>query len=209
MRTSPFASVLVVSMLASATQAAVLKSTFDADLEGWQITNTFGAQWQNAGGNPGGFAYIDNTEQQIAYMFAPAAFLGDLSAYNGHSFSFDAIQIQGGGSPWDNFENFGRLRLTGMSGTVTADLVPGTTGPGRVWTTYSVPFTGAAFGVSEGEWATLLSSVSEISLNVEGLFGPEINGVDNITLVPGTATIAPFAIMAVASLRRRGSRRTA
>lgn len=201
------AGAVALPLCAAIAHAAVIQSTFDADLEGWAISNTFGAQWQVAGGNPGGYAHIDNTEQEIAYMFAPAAFLGDLSAYNGQTFSFDAIQIEGGGSPWDNFENFGRLRITGVGGTVSADLVPGTTGPAASWTTYSIPFTAASFGVSDLEWATLLTAVTEISLSVEGLFGNEVNGVDNIRLLPVPGAIIPGALAAAGiAIRRRRAR---
>ena len=201
------ASAVALPLCAALAQAAVIQSTFDTDLEGWVISNTLGAQWQAAGGNPGGYAHIDNTEQQIAFMFAPPAFLGDLSAYNGQPFSFDAIQIEGGGSPWDNFENFGRLRITGVGGTVSADLVPGTTGPGASWTTYSIPFTAASFGVNDLTWSTLLTGVTEISLSVEGLFGNEVNGVDNVRLVPGPGAIVPGAMIAAGiAIRRRRDR---
>lgn len=196
-------SVLASIALSSAATGGILQSGFDAGLEGWLITNTIGAQWQSSGGNPGGYAHIDNTEQDIAYMSAPALFLGDLSAYDGGVLSFDAVQLGSGGGPWDNYANFGRIEISGNGIFANRDLVSGTTGPAPSWTTYSAGFTAADWGVSDADWQSLLSNVTSISLNVEGLFGGEINGVDNFTITPSPGSLGLLSAGLLCGARRR------
>lgn len=192
-----------VALACSAAHGGILHTGFDAGLEGWVITNTIGAQWQGAGGNPGGYAHIDNTEQLIAYMFAPILFLGDLSRFDGGVLSFDAIQLGSGGGPWDNFENFGRVIISSGATSASRDLVPGIVGPATNWTTYSASLTATEWGMNDAQWLALLSDVTSISLCVEGLFGPEINGVDNFTILPAPGASALMAAALALSARRR------
>jgi hypothetical protein len=211
------AAVLVTACLtapAGAWGQAPITSTFSSDVEGWTHSGAALFEQQGSGGNPDGFLYIDNSEGPITYVFAPAAFLGDLSAYDGGTFSIDANMLGIGGAGYTNPEDYGHLRVSGPGGAATADLVPGVapdnTPPFQEWATFEVAFDAAGFGVTQPEWDALLANVSELRLSVEALFGAEIQGVDNVELAPeptaGVGVAAAAALAACAGARRRGAR---
>lgn len=54
--------------------------------------------------------------------------------------------------------------------------------PEDTWTTYSVPMTASAWGVTEDEWVAILSEVVMLRISAEALWGAEVQGFDNVTL---------------------------
>lgn len=173
-----------------------------------------------SGGNPGGYFWHDNSELLFSILRAPATYHGDLSSYIGGSFSFDGIQLGNGGTFFDGpagipggfYLDYGTIQIIGPAGTAQIDLLPGgATPPLGVWRTYGVALTGAAWGLSDATFAAIMSHVTALTINIEGLWGPEVNGVDNIALrapetappsVPEPNTLALFGI-ALAVLFRR------
>jgi len=189
---------LALALVCWATPSAAFFSPFDAGLEGWTTDNGGAFTFQANGGNPGGFLQLDNNELQIAHIFAPGPFLGDLSflANVAAPIGFDGQLVAGGGSLYDAGDDYGRIRVTGGGMSASADLLPnGAVPPLGSWQRYQVPFTAATFGVSQGVWEAILANVTEIRITVEGLFGSEIQGIDNVCLSEcpfvGTTTLPP------------------
>jgi hypothetical protein len=153
-------------------------SAFDTSLEGWTHVAATAFQHQPSGGNPDGFMFVDNSEGQVCYVFAPAKFLGDLSRFEGGTIGFDGNMIGIGGSPWMDPRDYGHLRISGPGGSAEIDLEPNLP-PNGSWKSYSKPLDAATWGVSPATWTAILANVSEIRLSVEALFGAEQHGIDN------------------------------
>ena len=188
-----FVSGLLLIALSSPVHATpiIIESTFDTSLEGW-TTNDSGIFTQRpAGGNPGGYLFLDNCECTIAQILAPATFLGDLSAYVGGTFSFDGNLLGNGGSFFDGpngipggvYLDYGIVQIIGPSISAQVDLLPnGATAPLDSWQTYSVALNAATWGLSQSDFLTLMQNVTSLRITVEGLWGAEQEGIDNVRL---------------------------
>ncbi|WP_424971946.1 VPLPA-CTERM sorting domain-containing protein [Dinoroseobacter sp. S76] len=181
---------------AGAAQATTISSTFDTDVEGW--TGDGGTVSHVAtGGNPDG--YLSQTDVTGTFMFVtlPAAYNGDLSAFDGGTVGFDAIDLGGSGS---ELLGFGTLSISGAGGTASADLYAGAVAD--IWTSVSEDFTAATFGVSQMTWEAILADVSSMTLETEFIDGRvETVGIDNFEL---TAPVAPIPLPAGAVLLLSG-----
>lgn len=166
--------------------AVVITSTFDSSTEGWTGSGTNVAQ-VSPGGNPNGYLSTTDSSNTIATIFAPGAFLGDLSTFDGGSIAFDAklFQTNGGSAQ----EGFGTVTISNGSDSASLNLV---NAPAPAdWTTFSASLDAATWGLSNAAWTALLSSVTSISLVVEATFGQgEIVGIDNFTLTSGSVNPA-------------------
>jgi hypothetical protein len=190
-------------MSTAAAWGATISSDFSAGTDGWTQAGATVFQQQASGGNPGGFLYIDNSEGAVTYLVAPAKFLGDLRGFDGGVLSFDGIQLGNGGSPWQSFEDYGHITFSGPGGSATLDLLPAPGQPGTTWTTYQATFSAANFGVSQSQWSAILANVTSVQLSVESLFGAEIEGIDNIALVPEPSVGGLLGISSIALLTRK------
>ena len=178
-----------------------IQSTFDSGLEGWTavlITTT----WQTTGGNPGGF--LRGVDQPFtSYLLAPAAFLGDLSAFNGGYMSFDHIALDTAGESIAGLG--GTVEIYSGSQVASADLLT----PMTSWQTGSAPLTATAWGVSQATWTSLLSNVTEIRVIVDStLSGGNADGFDNFTIVtpePGTFLLLATGFACFGYAHRRGA----
>jgi hypothetical protein len=188
---------------AGAAHGATISSDFSTNTDGWTHTGASVFQQQASGGNPGGFLYVDNSEGAVTYLFAPAKFLGDLRAFDGGVLSFDGIQLGNGGTPWQSFEDYGHITFSGPGGSATLDLLPAPGQPGTSWTTYQAAFSAASFGVTQSQWDAILANVTSVQLSVESLFGLEIEGIDNISLVPEPTLGLLLGVGGLALLGRR------
>jgi hypothetical protein len=170
-----------------ATFAASVSSTFDTDLDGWTANNT-AAVHTPAGGNPGGFLFIDNPESTISEVLAPAKFLGDKSSFNGGTLSFDGnLLTQDAG----DFAAYGTLTFFSSSiGTASTDIVPSQPPVGQ-WVTYTADLTNTTFGITPGDWAAILADLDELRITLEGVFGGETNGFDNFKIDDGQVIPPP------------------
>jgi len=122
---------------------------------------------------------VDQTDgADLAVIRAPSAFSGDLSRFNGGLLAWDGNTLQAGGP---DYSAYGTVTISSTNGSASADVVPGRP-PTGIWVRYACEMTPAMFNVSPAQWAQILQSVTNITLNVEGIFGAEIQGIDNVTL---------------------------
>jgi hypothetical protein len=202
---------LTASLLAN---AAIIESRFDASTEGWTAANVLAGSPAHvaSGGNPGGYLFIDNTEGSVAYVSAPAAFLGNLSAFVGGTLSFDANQLTGNGQ-WigqPGSPDMGTVWIQGAGLTAMRDLHPGTM-PVNQWISMSATLTAANWGVSEADFAAIMANVTGIRVYLEATFGAETNGFDNFVIQgaadPGVPEPSAWLLtgggLVLAALRRR------
>ena len=197
-RASTFAIALAFAFGIGASRPAVaLQTSFDSGLDGW---TAFGIaiSWQSSGGNPGGYLRGDDLAD-ASYLIAPAAFLGNLSAFDGGQMSFDHIAIDLDGFPIAGAG--GEVTIFSGAQSATADLLT----PSLSWQTGSVPLTAAAWGVSQATWTGILANVTAIYIVIDSTFGVGTDGFDNFTIVPepATALLLGGGIAGVALFRRR------
>lgn len=164
----------------------VLLSSFDNNTDGWTCSNAQVAH-RPGGGNPGGYIFVDNPETTISFLIAPSKFHGDLSHFNGGTLSFDGNMLQALDPPWNApGQDYGHVTISGDGSSVTKDLVPGLPSQGS-WTTYSIPMTAGAWGLTEDQWRAMLRRVTSITVSIEAIFGREQQGFDNFMLRTATA----------------------
>lgn len=166
-------------------------STFDNDVDGWTVSNTTVSQMAS-GGNPGGFLFHDNPETTISILMAPAKFLGDLRAFNGGTFSFDGNMLQQSDPPFEAFFDYGHAEINGLPGESAVVDMALEQPPEKSWKTFNVAMTAAKWidggQLTEEQWQTLLSHVSSFVLSIEAINGQEMQGIDNIKLLPPAPT---------------------
>lgn len=172
-----------------AASAAGLTSGFNGSDEGW-TTPVGGTQtWQAAGGNPGGWVQVLDTDNNTNIeLTAPGSWLGDWSAFMGGTLSFDAKNANG--APV-TYGGFGEVRIASGSTVLVLDIAPANEPSGNQWHHYSVLLTPAAgWGAS---LAGVLTNVTSVTITGEFQAGPgEAVGFDNIsvTAVPEPASLA-------------------
>ncbi len=192
---------VVLALASSGTVWATVASTFDTDTEDW-LWGGSPVSWSATGGNPGG--YIDVVVAAYGYLSSPAKFLGDLSAYDGGTFSFDAILIDDASGNQAGSYAFGEVTISDGTNSASTDFFPWDQRPGTgSWSSYSHDFTAESFNVTQVVWDDILDNVSGLSIQVNTYQGEEEYGLDNIVLVPEPMTVGLLALGGFALLRRR------
>jgi len=185
----------LLALAAPGAQANVSEG-FDSGAAGWTAVDVvFGAytsagtavtlQHLTSGGNPGGYIQATDPSDQSFFFHAPAAFLGNLSAYAGGVLSFDSFY-----TPHDNAWT-GDPDLILSNGTTTL-FYKGAANPGADWTPVSITlaagsgwtvgsFNGTA--ASAADFAAVLPAVSLLRIRAEYYAGVvETTGLDNVML---------------------------
>ncbi len=168
----------------TAARARATESTFDTGLDGWRVlpspTNTL--TLVNSGGDPGGYARVDDVGQGgQSSLSAGAKFAG--SWQGGTSvpslISFD-FQVLAADEPLVAGPIF---QLSGPGGTARLELptsvVPGN---GR-WRTFVFALETATWTVTSGSLAGLLGNVSSFTISTDYTLGPESIAFDNVRLL--------------------------
>jgi Flp pilus assembly protein TadG len=202
---------VVLSLAAGlpAAQAADISLSFDQNAQG--VTEANGGTLTY---NPAGYLVQQDINSDDMVVVLPTSLLGDWSAFLDGTLSFDAINLSGVVSDWDPF---GLVTITGASGTVSFDIVPGAK-PTTTWATYSGTLSTANFGAS---LPAVLANVTGVTIKLESHQGydtnpmlSDYNGFDNlkVSAVPEPASVAMMlaglACVGVAS-RRSSWRRPA
>jgi len=191
--------------------SAQITSTFDASLEGW--SGQGGAvSYVPSGGNGGGFLQQQDTDGTWMTVYAPAAFLGNLSSLLGGTLSFDAKNVNNAAPDLSSAPWFGTVTIVGAA--ATASLAIAGSGPGLPladgsWHRFAAPLTAANWS---GDLAAALSDVTALSVVLEfnDTTGAEVAGLDNfrISAVPESGSAGLFAAgLSMVALRRRLSPR--
>jgi len=166
-------------------------NTFDAGLEGWTARDDrynidYFPGHDYSGGNPWGMLQMSGIEE--CDLVAPAAYLGDLSAAAGGTFTFDARRFDSMSLNLSS-PTFGRIYLDGPGGSAVSSQLSAPSAPVEgSWRQYSVAMTAANFGVSQTEFDSILSNVTSfrIGTNFFDLTFPhiveELFGFDNFVL---------------------------
>lgn len=211
--TTRFAAVALAALGAAGAARADIVSSFGSGLEGW--TGSGGAvTYAASGGNAGGHLRQQDTEGGYMAVFAPAAFLGDLSSYLGGSLSFDGLNANGvpddlAAGPW-----FGTVTITGSAGTAVRAVAGegfGHLGTDGQWRSFSAALDPALWS---GDLVAVLGNVTQLSVTLEfnDTAGAELAGFDNFRLATAVPEPTPVALL-LAGLgvvgflaRSRGSR---
>jgi hypothetical protein len=205
-------------------EVILAQSTFDADLDGWTVQGGYGLSHELAGGNPGGFALAaappPDGNNYSGQFFAPAKFLGDLTALDGNgAIRWDHRVIEIGSSPVD----FAPLQVALFSGGAAAAFA-GPASSADDWVSAEALFDEALWTVSGAAWADILADVTAIRIRGEvvnnaGSFEDAV-GLDNVFLVafeqsspvatpePSMLAGLTFAFVWLALARARRDRRT-
>lgn len=172
--------------------AVVIISTFDSDLEGWTVTGGLETH-ATPGGNPGGYLRTSDNAPSLMTANAPAAFLGDLTAFDGGTIGFDSKLFSGAGALQTRF---GEISISNGSITGTADFAAANLPD---WTTFTSAFTAAVFGLSQSDFTTLLAGVTSITLILDSRVGQgEVVGLDNFFIQNNNAIPEPSSMALLA-----------
>lgn len=186
--------------------AAQIQSLFSVDAEGWiardlncsnygSVLATHALTWQESGGNPGACVWHHDVSNYCSFFAAPAAWLGDRSAYAGGSliFSLTSTEYDWAGSDV--------VVLIG-AGLVICYPLPDLPPQPPVWGQYIVPLQASAFRynnesgavVSDASFAAVLADLDALLLPAE--FGAQVEetvGLDSVRLAPHAAAVLPIA----------------
>lgn len=197
----------LVTLFSASSYGMTISSTFDTDAEGWTGSGASVA-YVGAGGNPGGYIQVTDTGTVAPLnsgILAPAAFLGDLSAYIGGELSVDFRAISGANATL--LPVYGTVWIQGGGNEAFFDLAAAPPG-GGAWDTFTASLTAAAWGVTELVWASIMGNVTTLGISTDAFDGADVAGVDNISIsqVPLPAAIWLF-LSALGALGLYGRRR--
>lgn len=192
---------LLAALMAAALPLAAstaLAAGFDVGAEGWTTTNGGAQVWMPTGGNGGGWLQVTDITDDDFLLNAPAAWLGNWSAFAGGTLSFDAKNVNGDAPDW---APFGEVVITSGANTVTFDLVAAGNPPADgQWHHYSVSLSSVP--------AAVLANVTSLTIKGEFHAGvTEVVGLDNIEVSavpePAQAALLLGGLGLLAALRRK------
>ncbi len=197
---------LGLTLALGGTATAQIQSLFTADAEGWvardlncsnynSVLATHALTWQEAGGNPGAYVWHHDATNYCSFFAAPAAWLGDRSAYAGGSLIFSLTSTE---YDWADSDV---VVLIG-AGLVICHELPHLPPQPPVWGQYIVPLVAGAFRynnqsgavVSAANFAAVLADLDALLLPAE--FGAQVEetvGLDGVRLAPLAAAVPPAA----------------
>ncbi len=187
-------SLLVVFTTIDTVYSQNIVCTFDTNDEGWTVIDNDGSgnygkngatQYYSTDGNPGGHIEIEDNLSGPFYGVAPAKFLGDLSSYINGNISFDARAVSGDVDITTERAKFGLVTITGAWGTASLDIAD--TIPSPTYGRFEGSLSAAAWGLTESDWAQLMSNVTSITILLEYSTAPKGDdriAIDNVTVAP-------------------------
>lgn len=154
-------------------------SSFDVDSDDWSMSGG-GIYYHGTGGNPGGFIEFEDFEDGAGSFAAPSKFLGDLTIYAQGTLSFDLKNTNDNGQAM--LYGYGLVRITSGELTAEKNVVPYDTFFSD-WTSFSIPLTPDAWGVTSTRWDSILTNVTEIRILMDAQWNYNDRiGLDNFCL---------------------------
>ena len=143
----------------SAALCDVIESTFDSDLEEWQLTADGTLTWAPTGGDPGGHARVDDwATGQHMHLVSPERFHGDWG-WTGNipaMLSVDIYLAESAG--WQT--NGPVFRISGPGGSAHLELSTSAGPSQNHWQTFVIPLEKSIWTVTDGPWNDLLHKVT-------------------------------------------------
>lgn len=173
---------MVMLLLAGGLVCAQVESTFDTDVDGWQVTGDNSAAWEATTGNPGGCLSVnDHATGGMNYIVAPSKFHGDWSAMTAADSISAQIYYQHLGGGYQVYPAY-IFRIAGPGGAAYT-MVGTTYHPTEgVWTTYTAYLNPADWVIETGEWNSILDNINSVRITGEFYNGDEIVRLDNVSL---------------------------
>jgi len=174
----------------SALAAPPVVSNFEFDAEGWSIVDlnctnysavaTFPVDWFPVGGLPGGHIGAEDPSSNCYFFEAPAAYLGDRSAFVGRSLRF-ALRT--------TLSNYPQGAVLVLAGPSNLRLVHSFTPPTTEWLCYTVPLVNTSFRVgtasgpiaSVAQFNSVMAAVAALRISAEhGSIVAETSFLDSV-----------------------------
>ncbi|WP_425040744.1 VPLPA-CTERM sorting domain-containing protein [Primorskyibacter sp. S187A] len=179
----------VAVLLAGSAHALTLSQDFNnGSLNGFGVINLGAGSIANGGpdGADDPYMSIEDTGSGFMDVTFNSDWLGDLSAFDGATFSADFIQTDQATGGY--LDGFGEIRITGGGRTIGADVI--LVDPTDVWQSASAVLTAELFGVTQSQWEETLADVTVFAIRAESWSNPsETVGYDNFKLVSTTAPV--------------------
>ena len=168
----------------------VIISTFDVDNEGWTVNGGI-LYYHGSGGNPDGFIEFEDDQDGKGVFLAPGKFLGDLTPYDQGTIKFDLKNTVDNGQ--DSLSGYGNVKISSSSSSAEKNVVP--LGYYSEWTSFTIPLTANDWGLAESGWDSLISDVTEISIQMDGQWNYyDRSGLDNFSINPFSSDVKPYLI---------------
>ncbi|WP_247731021.1 alkaline phosphatase D family protein [Halovivax limisalsi] len=171
-----------------------IASTFDADADGWLISQNGGSDhpiYLESGGNPGGHISDEGARGGVTWYYqAPFKFLGDREAFYGGTLSFDCKQDE---IDWqfDPHPTEGGDVLLASGETKLVYEFRGVDEPGIEWATFEAPLSADAGWIdltsddpyaTEARFREVLANLETVRIRGEYRSGDDRSYLDNVVL---------------------------
>lgn len=144
----------------------------------WTAQGTNGISNPGNYGNGGGCLQVSDRSGVHSYGFAPAAFLGDWSTYDGAGYV--TLDLRMAAYSGTNLGAPEFIRISGPGGTAHVSLDPGEIPTGHyTWETFAFQIDESVWTVDSGTWADILAEVTECRIELEYYDGTETVCLDN------------------------------
>jgi hypothetical protein len=177
----PYFTILIV-LIQTQVAFSQVSTTFDTDLEGWQVTGDNSAAWEPDTGDPNGCLSVnDRVTGAINYAVAPVKYHGDWSNMT----ATDSIMT---GMYFRNTSGGGALsvpyifRIAGPGGAAHTLEGAAYYPAQNVWNYYTVSLDANDWVIETGDWNDILSTVNSLRIMGEFVNGGEIVRLDNVSL---------------------------
>lgn len=172
-----------------------IESTFDADTDGWLISQNGGNNhpvYRETDGNPGGHISDEENQDSVAWYYqAPFKFLGDREAFYGGTLSFDLRQAQTDQQFDAEPTEGGDVLLASGTEKLVYEFRGSDANPGEKWTTFEAPLTADATWIdlrseeplaTEEKFRAVLNDLEVFRIRGEYRSGDDTSYLDNAVL---------------------------
>jgi hypothetical protein len=172
---------LFLLLSAPTTIQAQVSTTFDSDLEGWQVTGDNSVTWEATTGNPGGCLSVEDwASGELNLAVASLAYLGDWTSLT--DMDSLSVEIFHSSNDPDDYPPDYIFRIAGPGGSAYALSGPSYQPVKDTWNRYIVAIDSTDWTIESGTWTEILGEVNSLRIWGEFTTGDEICRIDNINL---------------------------